>query len=116
ATGTDLLDDYLQAKGDETYAGMPQMKMMATSGIVLEGGVFGVQPLVFDSSAISNERWPYTDGGFPSAPQESPTWYAAWAAFQRGDQLALPYFAPRTADPTKQAALTTAYQQYRAGT
>ena len=38
--------------------------------------------------------------------------YEAW---KRGEQLALPYVAPRVTDPDKQAALTEAYRLYREG-
>jgi hypothetical protein len=116
ATGADLFSDYLAAKGDETYAGIPANVLRDTIGIALESLVPKPQPLVFDGQTILSERWPtLPDGGYPIAPQRSATWYAAYDAFKRGEQLALPYFDPRPTDPTKQAALTDAYRRYRLG-
>lgn len=112
-TGSQILDDYLRAKGNEEYAGVPSILLRETSGFLLEESVTSVQPLVFDGSAIMNERWPYVDGGYPATPQKSATWYNGYEAFKRGEQLALPYFDPRPTDVAKQAALTTAYQRYR---
>jgi hypothetical protein len=112
-TGSQILDDYLSAKGNEEYAGVPSILLRQTSGFLLEESVTAVQPLVFDGSAIMNERWPYVDGGYPATPQRSATWYAGYEAFKRGEQLALPYFDPRPTDGAKQATLTAAYQHYR---
>ncbi len=112
-TGSQILDDYLSAKGNEEYAGVPSLLLRQTSGFLLEESVTGVQPLVFDGSAIMNERWPYVDGGYPATPQRSATWYNGYEAFKRGEQLALPYFDPRPTDVAKQATLTAAYQRYR---
>jgi hypothetical protein len=74
------------------------------------------QPLVFDGLAILNERWPWSPGGYGAGPARSPTWDAAYAAFQRGEQLPLPHPDPRPTDPAKQAALTEAYRAFREGT
>jgi hypothetical protein len=114
-SGSALLRDYLRAKGDEPYANLPEWIVRATVGFTLEALVSGAQPLIFDGSAILNERWPWRDGGIPSEPERSATWYAAYAAFKRGEQLPLPYFTPRVMDPGKQAQLTAAYQSYREG-
>jgi hypothetical protein len=116
ATGADLFRDFLTAKADETYAGIPAKVLRGTIGIALESLVPKPQPLVFDGQQILSERWPVLpDAGYPTAPQRSATWYAAYEAFKRGEQLALPYFDPRPTDPTKQAALTDAYHRYRLG-
>jgi cytochrome c553 len=53
--------------------------------------------------------------GYPAVPNRSATWDAAYEAFQRGEQLAMPHFESRPTDPKKQAALTEAYTRYRAG-
>jgi hypothetical protein len=116
ATGGDLFRDYLQSKGDEGYAGIPAKVLRETIGIDLESLVATPQPLVFEVQKIFSERWPVVpDAGYSSTPQRSATWYAAFDAFKRGEQLALPYFDPRPTDPTKQAALTEAYRRYRLG-
>lgn len=113
-TGSALLRDYLRAKGDESYASLPTDILRNTVGFMLQSLVNRPQPLIFDGSRILNERWPWRDG-YSAAPEPSATWYTAYEAFKRGEQLALPYFAPRVTDPVKQANLTAAYQAYRAG-
>jgi cytochrome c553 len=118
-TGVDLTDDYLKAKGDEPYANVPIGVMRSTSPVLLQDAVGPHQPLLFDSQAILNERWPAraevdADGGVPT-PQQSPTWEQAFAAFKRGEQLPLPYVEPRATDPQKQARLSEAYARYRRG-
>jgi cytochrome c556 len=109
-TGGDLVRDYLSAKGDETYAGVPSSALSATAGFTLESAVPFAQPLVFDGSAILNERWPWSSAGYPAQAQRSVTWDAAYEAFKRGEQLAPPYAAPRATDPDKLAQLTAAYR------
>jgi hypothetical protein len=112
--GVDLTRDYARAKGDEAYAAIPASLLRATAGVTLENFV-GQQPLLFDSLAISNERWQYVDGAYLPDPRRSPTWDRAYAAFQRGEHLALPHYLPRPTDPNKQAQLTAAYQRFRNG-
>jgi hypothetical protein len=114
--GSDLLRDYLQAKGDEPYGLIPSDIIAGSSGFLLEAVVHKPQPLVFDAPTIEGERHPYgSDGERVGEPQPSPTWDAAYAAFKRGEQLALPYIDARPTDPDKQARLTEAYARYRAG-
>jgi hypothetical protein len=113
-TGSALTRDYLAAKGDEDYAGVPSNFLRRTAGFSLEGVVNIDQPLLFDASQILNERWPWHDG-YPTVPQRSKTWYDAFDAFKRGEQLALPYYAPRATDQGKLQQLTAAYQAYRSG-
>jgi hypothetical protein len=114
ANGVDLTRDYVHAKGNEAYAGIPASVLRATAGVTLENFV-GQQPLLFDSLTISNERWQYVDGAYLPEPMRSPTWDRAYAAFQRGEHLALPHYLPRPTDPTKQAQLTAAYQRFASG-
>jgi hypothetical protein len=113
--GEDLLRDYVQAKGDEPYAALPSASLRLTIGFLLQNLVPGDQPLIFDGAAISNERWTWTPEGYGTEAARSPTWEAGYAAFKRGELMALPYYAPRATDPQKQAQLTAAYQSYRAG-
>jgi mono/diheme cytochrome c family protein len=87
--------------------------MRRTIGFLLQNLVDADQPLVFDGSAISNERWPWSEAGYQNEPQRSATWDEGYQAFKRGEQLALPYYAPRATDPQKQAQLTEAYASYR---
>jgi hypothetical protein len=114
-SGSHLMEDYLAAKGEEPYAGFPLHTISSATPFFLQTLVGAEQPLLFDAPKIENERYPYGPDGFAKEPQESPTWQAAYEAFKRGEQLALPYFAPRVTDPDKQATLTTAYQRYLAG-
>jgi len=113
--GEHLLRDYLAAKGDEPYAGVPTRLMEQSVGFLLQNLVPPDQPLVFDGAAISNERWPWSPDGYAAEAQRSPTWDAGYQAFKRGELMALPYYAPRATDPQKQAQLTAAYASYRAG-
>ncbi len=121
ATGSDLTRDYFRARGDEPYAAMPKSLLRSTIGLTLENVVLFSQPLVFDGVAIMNERWPWTKPspmhptGYEPEPRKSATWYAGYEAFKRGEQLALPFYAPRATDPDKQARLTAAYQSYLKG-
>jgi mono/diheme cytochrome c family protein len=115
-TGTGLLLDYLRAKGDERYSNLSQQVMRSTVGFTLQGAVTRPQPLLFDGSTIMNERWPWTmETGYPVTPARSATWYAAYDAFKRGEQLPLPYHEPRVSDKTKAEKLSAAYQAYRSG-
>jgi hypothetical protein len=113
-TGGTLLRDYRKAKGDEPYAGLSNDVLNNTVGISLQRMV-PQQPLVFRGSQIFGERWPWKDGQYPATPQRSATWDGSFAAFRRGEQLALPFYAPRASDPQKQATLTEAYQRYLTG-
>lgn len=114
-SGSALLRDYLRAKGDEPYANIPIDVLRNTVGFTLQRIVESAQPLVFDGSTILNERWPWHDG-YAAQAVPSRTWYASYDRFKRGEQLALPYYAPRVTDPDKLAQLTAAYQRYRQGT
>lgn len=111
ANGGDLMRDYLAAKGDEVYAGVSSPVLRATQSFVLRNFVNISQPLVFDGLQIQRERWSVGPDDYASEARRSQTWDAAFAAFQRGEQLALPYFAVRTSDPQKLARLTEAYRE-----
>jgi hypothetical protein len=115
AQANDLLDDYLAAKGDETYANIDVGSLPHATAFVLQSAVGADQPLIFDTVKILQERFPLRDGKFPSAAQPSPTWERAYEAFKRGEQLALPYLEPRATDAGKQARLSEAYREWRAG-
>ena len=66
-----------------------------------------LQPLLFPGATILNERWPGNAAEQETVPRRSATWDSAFAAFQRGEQLALPHADPRPTDPVKQARLTS---------
>jgi hypothetical protein len=114
-TGSDLMADYVAGKGDEPYGGLALDAISPIAPFKLESVVGNNQPLLFDAPKIENERWPYGPNGYASQPGPSPTWDAAYEAFKRGEQLALPYLEQRAVDVNKQAELAHAYQRYRAG-
>jgi hypothetical protein len=112
--GYDLMRDYIEAKGDEPYAGVDVTMYPPTAAFVLQSACGVMQPLYFDAPTIEDERYPYGPDGYATVPQSSPTWDAAYEAFKRGDQLALPYFDTRATDPDKLAMSSDAYMRYRA--
>jgi hypothetical protein len=114
-TGSDLMRDYLSAKGDELYGGLAVDTIASIGPLKLQTIVGNAQPLLFDSPGIQNERWPYGPNGYAAEPKPSLKWNAAYDAFKRGEQLALPYVEQRAIDERKQAELAKAYQRYRAG-
>jgi hypothetical protein len=108
--GRGLSQDYIRAKGSESYAGLPGSFLRHTAGLTLQNRVGEGQPLEFDTSAILADFIDMDPGA-----RRSKTWDDAYAAFKRGEQLPLPHFEPRPTDPEKQAALADAYARYRAG-
>lgn len=114
-TGSDLTIDYLAAKQDELYAGVSVDALAPTAPFILQVIARSDQPLVFESATINDERWPRGPDGYPPQPGPSPTWEAAYEAFKRGEQLALPYLEPRAVDTAKQSEVARAYRRYRAG-
>jgi mono/diheme cytochrome c family protein len=114
--GNDLLQDHLDAKGDERYGGFAPATVVGIAPFLLEQTVSSDQPVLFDAPGIESERFPYDqERGYPVNPGESPTWQEAWEAFKRGEQLALPFIEARVSDPDKYAQRVEAYQRYRAG-
>ncbi|HET8936126.1 MAG TPA: hypothetical protein VFN67_21920 [Polyangiales bacterium] len=114
--GHNLLQDYVDAKGEEQYGGFAPTKLIGLAPFFLELTVQRDQPVLFDAPGIENERFPYDDErGYPKEPGNSPTWHAAYEAFKRGEQLALPYLEVRATDPHKQAERVEAYRRYREG-
>lgn len=114
-SGSDLMDDFAAAKGDEIYGGYDLGSISPIAPFLLQMRVGSRQPLFFDSSNILDERYPYGPDGFSTEEHPSPKWEEAYEAFKRGEQLALPYFDQRATDPDKQRALTDAYRRFREG-
>ncbi|HET8938407.1 MAG TPA: hypothetical protein VFN67_33415 [Polyangiales bacterium] len=110
--GHDLLQDFLDARGDELYGGFDPKKVVGLAPFVLESTVGSDQPVLFDAPGIENERFPYNNG-YPDEPGPSPTWQAGYDAFKNGEQLALPYLEARVTDPDKQRERSEAYTRYR---
>jgi hypothetical protein len=116
-SGVDVLRAYYRAKGNERYGNVPWSAIRATIGATLQNVAGRPQPVLFDGDAIMNERWPYDKDleAFPMTPTPSPTWYREYAAFKRGEHLALPYFAPFPSDPDKLARMTDRYRAFASG-
>jgi mono/diheme cytochrome c family protein len=105
----DLANDYRRAKGSESYAGLPAAALNHTAGFTLQTRVDPAQPIEFEAPEIEAEL--IASG----SARRSATWDSGYAAFKRGEQMALPYFELRPTDAAKQAALSAAYARYRAG-
>jgi hypothetical protein len=113
---TALTRDYVAAHGDEPYAGVELERLSPAGGSLLQAAAGADQPVIFSSQEILNERWPREpDGRYPEQPVPSALWENAYAAFKRGEQLALPYVEQRATDPSKLEATIAAYAAYRAG-
>jgi mono/diheme cytochrome c family protein len=111
-----LTTQYQEAKGSERYGNSPADGANGFGGFTLETLVEKPQALFFDSVQIMDERFTRVVDEWPGEPTRSPTWDAAYQAFKRGEQLALPYFDAVVTDPRKLAALTSAYRSFAAGT
>jgi hypothetical protein len=110
-----LVADYIRAKGNETYAGVAgDLAKFTGAGLFLQLAVTPAQPLVFESVDVLEERG-VLESGDAGAPRRSPSWDRAYAAFKRGEQLALPHYDERPTDADKQARLSSAYARFRAG-
>ncbi len=113
--GSELMDDYLAAKGGEIYGGYDLGTISPVTPFLLQMRVGTKQPLYFDSLRIRDERYPRTEAGYSDEEQPSTTWTRAYEAFKRGEQLALPYYDQRATDPDKQRNLTAVYRRYLDG-
>lgn len=110
-----LAGDYAAAKGYESYGGLPgELTKFTAAGLFLQNAVTPGQPVLFDSERIQDERGVLDTAG-AAKPPRSATWDRAYAAFKRGEQLALPHYEERPTDPAKQAKLAAAYTRFRAG-
>jgi mono/diheme cytochrome c family protein len=123
--GRALLDDYVAAHGDETYAGVAGMRLQrATPGGLSMLALYSgspMQPNVFDSQAIEAEvraSAAAIGGGQPadnSVTGDSPTWRAIYERAKQGSAIAVPYHDVKVTDPAKLSRMTQAYQAYRSG-
>ena len=113
---TALARDFLTAHGEELYAGVDLAQLSPSGGSLLQAAVGADQPVLFSSQEILNERWPREpDGSYPAEPVPSALWEDAYAAFKRGEQMALPYVEQRATDADKLAERSSAYAAYRSG-
>lgn len=122
--GKALLEDYLAAHGDETYAGMRAEQIAKADPNSLATMVFlasSTQPNEFSSLLIEQEikeSAAAAGGNQPadnSVAGESATWSRAFAAANRGEAIAVPYSNVKVTDSDKLASMTAAYRAQRAG-
>jgi mono/diheme cytochrome c family protein len=120
-SGQAVLDDYAAAKGDEMFAGLTHDEIVKSQPGLVNFALFsvgsGTQPNEFVSTPIEQEviesapNQP-TDN---SVPGTSKTWDAIYETAKRGEAIPVPYHDVKVTDPTKLAAMTQAYSDYRAG-
>ncbi len=123
AGGRALLADFHAAHGTrEDYGGIPAALIDKSdpgklAAFVRQAG-FGAQPNAFRSAAIEAEVAQSSpaqpEGNVP--PGQSPTWQALYEAAAAGQFIATPYHDVKVTDPDKLAHMTSAYQDYLAGT
>lgn len=122
--GRVLLEDYVAAHGNESYAGIPGSHIAQSDPNALATMVFlanPMQPNEFDSLLIETEvkqSAAALGGGQPadnSVPGVSATWTRAYDAAARGDAISVPYSNVKVTDANKLANLTAAYQAYQTG-
>lgn len=122
--GRALIQDYLAAHGDETYAGMTREQMAQADPNSLASLVFldtPVQPNEFDSQIIEQEvkDSAASQGGAQpvdnSIPGMSETWNLAFERASRGEAIAVPFYNVKVTDSQKLSAMTRAYRAYREG-
>ena len=122
--GKVLLEDYMRAHADETYAGMPASLFERTdpnSIATLAFLVNSTQPNKFSSLLVEREikESAAAKGGTQPAdnsiPGTSPTWMLAFEAASRGEAIPVPYPNVKVTDAAKLAQMTSVYQAQRAG-
>jgi hypothetical protein len=123
--GFALAQDYMAAKGDEDFVGIPSGSLMISNPGLLSSTVrqsgSTAQPNEFVSEDIEREvvESAATKGGLQpydnSIPGDSDTWDAIYARAKRGDAIPVPYHDVKVTDPAKLEAMTQAYVDYREG-
>ncbi len=120
--GQTLIADYQAAHGNtETYAGIPGALISSSDPALLEDLVrdngFGNQPNVFNSGNI--EQQVNATNGQPQnndIPGTSTTWNTIFNRAVLGQAIPVPYHDIKITESATLRTLTTAYQQFRAGT
>ena len=105
-----IVQAFQAAHPSENYAGIPYQNVMPSRPFslmqLLQNNGFATQPNAFDTLTINNER---------TATGTSATWAQLYGKSLAGLEIPVPYYT-NAFDPTKLAAMTTAYQQTIAGT
>ena len=123
--GYALVEDYMAAKGDEAFVGIPGGSLMISNPGLLSSAVrrvgSAVQPNEFVSEDIEREvvESAAKKGGMQpsdnSIPGDSDTWNKIYERAKRGEAIPVPYHDVKVTDPQKLAAMTQAYVDYREG-
>ncbi|MBL8610973.1 MAG: hypothetical protein JNL38_26765 [Myxococcales bacterium] len=120
--GQALLADYHAAHGRaEGYGPIPANQIDSSDPARLEsfvrGAGFAAQPNEFLTSRIEQEvrQSAPSQPGNNTTPGTSPTWQGLYSKFVAGAAIAPPYHDVKVTDPTKLAAMTSAYQQFLGG-
>ncbi|MFT3698540.1 MAG: hypothetical protein QM831_35675 [Kofleriaceae bacterium] len=99
--GSDLMNDFIGAHGNETYAGIPGSQINGADPLQMEGFVenqgFQAQPNEFDSAGI-------LDRG------RSAEWMSVFTQGEQAKALPAPYHENRVTDPALLASATAAYK------
>lgn len=120
--GPTLISDFQAAHGtQEDYAAVPAAMIASSDPARLEDLIrdngFGAQPNEFLTRTIEGE----VRNSSPGQPQNnavpgvSTTWQTLYDRFVAGQFIAPPYHDVKVTDPQKLAAMTKAYQDFRAG-
>lgn len=121
--GQALLADFHAAHGTtEDYGGIPAAMLDQSDpsklAAFLTQARFGAQPNAFPSAAVEREVRASAAGqpatNVPAGTSAS--WQAIYEAAAGGGFIATPYHDVKITDPTKLSHMTSAYQQWRAGT
>ncbi|HUJ60375.1 MAG TPA: hypothetical protein VLX92_17860 [Kofleriaceae bacterium] len=106
-----LVNDFMAAHGNESYAGIPAALVTPSRPFVLmqlvQNNGFSTQPNVYNTLTIENEI---------AASGQSATWNALYAASVAGTAIPTPYYATPATDETIVQADIAAYNQVMAGT
>jgi hypothetical protein len=121
--GRALLSDFHAAHGThEDYGGIPaalidESDPSKLAAFIRQAG-FGEQPNAFRSAEIEAEVG-QSSPGQPATnvpPGKSSTWQALYDSAVAGSFIAAPYHDVKVTDPVKLSHMTSAYQQFLAGT
>jgi len=123
AGGRALLSDFHAAHGTaEDYGGIPAALIDKSdpsrlAAFIKQAG-FGDQPNAFRSAQIESEVTQSAPGQPASnvPPGQSATWQALYDSAVAGSFIATPYHDVKVTDPDKLSHMTSAYQQFLAGT
>lgn len=119
--GLALIGDYTNAKGDESFAGIPGSMLNRSDPLLLQLLLafqgFAAQPNEFPTGAIENEvaNSAFGQPFLNNTPGKSATWDALYAKNVAGETIQVPYHDVKVTDPAKLATVSRAYARFRTG-